>query len=91
MSLFRAFILNWVTNANDPLEKHLEELGENADIEVSLLKFDAQKPKAAIIMPLVHPGPFKNIGSSLSTLTSQAWLRKRIQLQRMYTVGHFGA
>ena len=65
MSLFRAFILNWVTNANDPLEKHLEELGQNADIEVSLLKFDAQKPKAAIIMPLVHPGPFKNIGSSL--------------------------
>jgi putative membrane protein len=65
MSLFRAFILNWVTNANDPLEKHLEELGQNADIDVSLLKFDAQKPKAAIIMPLVHPGPFKNIGSSL--------------------------
>jgi putative membrane protein len=65
MSLFRAFILNWVTNANDPLEKQLEELGQNADIEVSLLKFDAQKPKAAIIMPLVHPGPFKNIGSSL--------------------------
>ena len=65
MSLFRAFILNWVTNANDPLEKHLEELGENADIAVNLLKFDAQKPKAAIIMPLVHPGPFKNIGSSL--------------------------
>ncbi len=65
MSLFRAFILNWVTNANDPLEKQLEELGQNADIEVSVLKFDAQKPKAAIIMPLVHPGPFKNIGSSL--------------------------
>ena len=65
ISLFKAFILNWVTNANDPLEKRLEELGQNADIEVSLLKFDAQKPKAAIIMPLVHPGPFKNIGSSL--------------------------
>ena len=65
LSLFRAFILNWVSDQNAPLEKHLEEMGEDADIEVTLLKFDASKPKAAIIVPLVHPGPFKNIGSSL--------------------------
>lgn len=65
LSLFRAFILNWVSDQNAPLEKHLEDMGENADIEVTLLKFDASKPKAAIIVPLVHPGPFKNIGSSL--------------------------
>jgi putative membrane protein len=65
LPLFRAFILNWVTDQNAPLERYLEELGENADISVTLLKFDASKPKAAIIVPLVHPGPFKNIGSSL--------------------------
>jgi putative membrane protein len=40
-------------------------MGENKDIEVTLLKFDSSKPKAAIIVPQVHPGPFKNIGSSL--------------------------
>ena len=40
-------------------------MGEDKDIEVTLLKFDSFKPKAAIIVPLVHPGPFKNIGSSL--------------------------
>jgi putative membrane protein len=65
MPLFRAFLLNWATALNAPLEKHLEDMGENADIEVSLLKFDSSKPKAAIIVPQVHPGPFKNIGSSL--------------------------
>lgn len=65
MPLFRAFLLNWVTDMNAPLEKHLEEMGENADIDVSILKFESKKPKAAIIVPLVHPGPFKNIGSSL--------------------------
>ena len=65
MSLFRAFILNWVTDANAPLEKQLEQTGQDADISVSFIKFDAEKPKAAIIVPLVHPGPFKNIGSSL--------------------------
>jgi putative membrane protein len=65
MPLFRAFMLNWVAGLNAPLEGFLEKLGENEDVEVSLLKFDSYKPKAAIIVPLVHPGPFKNIGSSL--------------------------
>ncbi len=65
LPLFRAFLLNWVTDQNEPLEKHLETMGGDADIEVTLLKFDASKPKAAIIVPQVHPGPFKNIGSSL--------------------------
>ena len=63
--LFRAFIVNWVTDLNAPLEKYLEDMGQDADIEVSLLKFESSKPKAAIIIPQVHPGPFKNIGSSL--------------------------
>lgn len=65
ISLFRAFIINWVTDQNAPLEKYLEEMGEDKDIEVTLLKFDSSKPKAAFIVPHVHPGPFKNIGSSL--------------------------
>ena len=66
MNLFKAFLLNWVTDDNENLEKHLEAMGEDTDIDVNLLKFDAAgKPKAAIVMPLVHPGPFKNIGSSL--------------------------
>jgi putative membrane protein len=65
MSLFKAFMLNWVVGLNEPIESFLEKLGEDADVEVSFLKFDSSKPKAAIVVPLVHPGPFKNIGSSL--------------------------
>jgi putative membrane protein len=65
LPLFKAFLLNWVNSLNEPLENFLEEIGEDSTIEVSLLKFDSSKPKAAIILPLVHPGPFKNIGSSL--------------------------
>ena len=65
LPLFKAFILNWVVAANEPLEAHLEKMGETEDISVTMLRFDASKPKAAIIVPLVHPGPFKNIGSSL--------------------------
>jgi len=65
MSIFKAFMLNWVVGLTGPFEGFLEKLGEDADVEVSFLKFDSSKPKAAIIVPLVHPGPFKNIGSSL--------------------------
>jgi putative membrane protein len=65
LPLFRAFMLNWVVGLNAPLEEFLERMGETADVEVTLLKFDSSKPKAAVIVPLVHPGPFKNIGSSL--------------------------
>jgi putative membrane protein len=65
MSLFKAFMLNWVADITRPFEEFLEKLGKDEDVEVSFLKFDSSKPKAAIIVPLVHPGPFKNIGSSL--------------------------
>jgi putative membrane protein len=65
MSLFKAFMLNWVVDITGPFEEFLEKLGKDEDVEVSFLKFDSSKPKAAIIVPLVHPGPFKNIGSSL--------------------------
>ena len=65
LPLFQAFIANWVTNANTPLEIQLEKMGQDAEIEVNLLKFDGAIPIAAIIVPQVHPGPFKNIGSSL--------------------------
>ncbi len=65
IALFKAFLLNWVADLNAPFEELLENLGEEQDVEVSLIKFDSSKPKAAIIVPSVHPGPFKNIGSSL--------------------------
>jgi putative membrane protein len=64
ISLLNAFLLNWIMDLNAPLEELLEKLGEEQDVEVSLMKFDSSKPKAAIVIPSVHPGPFKNIGSS---------------------------
>ena len=63
--LFKAFIADWVNGDNGPLEKLFEDMGEDADITVEVLKFESSKPKAAIILSHVHPGPFSNIGSSL--------------------------
>ncbi|MCJ7719013.1 DUF2070 family protein, partial [Candidatus Bathyarchaeota archaeon] len=61
LSLFKAFLLNWVVGLNAPFEEFLERLGEEQDVNVSLLKFDANKPKVVIVVPSVHPGPFKNV------------------------------
>lgn len=65
LSLFKSFLLNWITGSNAPLEELLEELGKEQDVKISLIKFDASKPKAVIAVPSIHPGPFKNVGSSL--------------------------
>jgi putative membrane protein len=65
ITIFKAFMLNWVAALNAPLESFLEKKGEDADVQVCILKFDSKKPNAAFVMPLVHPGPFKNIGSSV--------------------------
>jgi putative membrane protein len=77
MEIFKAFMLNWVAALNGPLENFFEKMGEDKDVEVSLLKFDSSKPKAAMILPLVHPGPFKNIGSSvLPSLLKEEYEKK---------------
>jgi putative membrane protein len=65
LSIFKAFLRNWIANLNEPFEKILEELGESHDVEADLIKFGYEKPKAIMVVPSVHPGPFKNVGSSL--------------------------
>ncbi|PVX24374.1 MAG: hypothetical protein CW691_07800 [Candidatus Bathyarchaeum sp.] len=64
--LFKAFLANWSEDLVAPLETFFEELGNLEDIKVSLLTFRAgEKLKAAVVVPALHPGPFKNLGSSL--------------------------
>jgi putative membrane protein len=88
--IFRAFMLTWVVALNEPFEELLEKLGENEDIEVSFLKFDSSKPKAAIIVPLVHPGPFKNIGSSLLPSLLKSEFGKKFRCDACVPLGILG-
>ena len=78
MSLFKAFLLNWVVGLNAPFEEFLEKLSEEQDVKVSLLKFDSNKPKAVMVVPSVHPGPFKNVGSSLLPSLLKTALEKEL-------------
>jgi len=76
--LFKAFLANWTEDLIAPLETFFEKLGNLEDIKVSLLTFRAgEKLKAAIVVPALHPGPFKNLGSSLLPSLIQTAIQDR--------------
>ena len=63
--MFKAFLANWTEDLEKPLEEILEQLSEEHVIKVSMLAFKTGgKPEAVIVVPILHPGPFKNVGSS---------------------------
>jgi len=79
INLFRAFLANWAEGLNEPFEKILEQLGEEHDIDVSILAFKTERGlKAAIVIPNLHPGPFKNVGSSPLPGMIQEALEKKL-------------
>jgi putative membrane protein len=79
-SLFKAFLANWTEGLNAPLEAFFEKLGSERDARVSTLTFRTnRRMKAAIVVPALHPGPFKNLGSSLLPSLIQTTLENRLQ------------
>jgi len=90
LSFLRAFLLNWVLDLNKPLEEFLDELGEERNMEVSLLKFASSKPKAVVVVPSIHPGPFKNVGSSLLPSMLKTALEKQLNCVVGVPHGLFG-
>jgi putative membrane protein len=76
--LFKAFLANWTEDLIHPLEAFFEKLGNDQDIKVSLLIFNADKKiKAVFVVPALHPGPFKNLGSSLLPSLIQSTLEDK--------------
>lgn len=88
--LFKAFLLSWIMDLNGPFEEFLERLGENQDVEVSLIQFKSSELKAIIAVPSIHPGPFKNIGSSLLPSLLKTALEKKLGCVACVPHGVFG-
>jgi putative membrane protein len=65
ISLLKAFVANWVSSVTSPLEDYLEKLGSNTNFLISLLAFKKEDSlELVVVVPTIHPGPFKNLGSS---------------------------
>jgi len=78
IKLFKAFLANWTEGIVEPLEELFEHLSEEHDIKVSMIAFRTKKGmKAVIVIPSLHPGPFKNVGSSCIPSMIQNVLEKK--------------
>jgi len=79
ISLLKGFANNWIANRTDPLEEYLYQLGEDSDISFSVIGFkgkEENKLRSLILIPTLHPGPFRNIGSSNFPYIAQRRLKK---------------
>ena len=67
LDLFKAFIAEWTEQEDMPLEALLTRIGEERTLPVAVICFKNIKGrmKAILVIPTIHPGPFKTIGSSL--------------------------
>ena len=91
LSLFKSFLANWTEELNEPIERFFEQLGSEQDIKISLLAFRAKKTiKAVIVVPALHPGPFKNVGSSLLPSMIQDALEQKFSSVVSVPHGLFG-
>lgn len=90
LAILRAFLLNWIADLNAPLEAFLERLSEEKDLEVSVARFDGFKAKAVVVVSSVHPGPFKNVGSSLFPSMLKAALEQKFNCVACVPLGLLG-
>jgi putative membrane protein len=90
LSLFKAFLLSWIVDLNAPLEELLEKLGQIRNVELSLFRFDSHDKTVCMTIPSIHPGPFKNIGSSNLPYLLKEALEKKYGCTACVPHGLFG-
>ncbi|RLI09646.1 hypothetical protein DRO32_00185, partial [Candidatus Bathyarchaeota archaeon] len=66
LRIARGFSACWIADHNGPLEEFLDEIGVEAEVGAYLLLFEGPggHPIGALVVPGVHPGPFRGVGSS---------------------------
>ena len=65
-SFFSSFLSEWGAGRGGELEKIIEKNSMRKDLKVATLSFRSLsgKMKLVMIVPTIHPGPFKGVGSS---------------------------
>ncbi|MHA1754821.1 MAG: DUF2070 family protein, partial [Candidatus Odinarchaeia archaeon] len=74
----RAFMASWLEDETKHIEELFTKLGSDKDVEVSVVNFSTDSGDLAFIIPLIHPGPFRQVGSSnLPYIISQKLFNER--------------
>jgi len=91
LRLFHGFIYDWLEGIADPLEEYLEEIAMPANASVILLGFaHGNETQGLIAVSDIHPGPFKNVGSSNIPFEIQAALESKTMALAMVPHGASG-
>lgn len=76
--LFKGFLANWLEGFTYPLEEYFEKLGTTTTVSVNVFSFkNGDTLKAMMVVPNIHPGPFRNMGSSDLPYVIQSSLEKK--------------
>ena len=78
IDLLKGFAASWIKNIPFSLEASFEKLGHDTDTSVALIAFrDKEGIRAIMTVPAIHPGPFRNLGSSNLPYMVQKSLEKK--------------
>ncbi len=90
-SVLKVFLANWMENLNGPIEKLFDSFGKEKTIAFSLLAFGHKNSVDSVtVISSFHPGPFRNVGSSLLPFIIQKELEKKLSCVVSVPHGLFG-
>nr|MDO8080697.1 DUF2070 family protein [Candidatus Freyarchaeota archaeon] len=65
LKFFYGFLLDWIENKSVLMEENFDKIGETTSLPVLTLLFkDSEALSSVLVVPNIHPGPFKTVGSS---------------------------
>ena len=66
IKLFKGFAANWILGSSNILESELKKIAETVDLPITIIQAldESNRVKGSVIISPIHPGPFRNIGSS---------------------------
>ena len=78
LELARAFLVNWLSNIAEPMETILSSLSKprNARIRILVLNRNSREP-IALVLPEIHYGPFRNVGSSMMVYFIEEYMKEK--------------
>jgi putative membrane protein len=77
--LFKAFLDAFILDKTGLLEMLLKVLAIKDDVEVRTLSFYSKSQRGTLVAPLIHPGPFGDLGSSkMPTKIADKFLSQQI-------------
>ncbi|UCH03098.1 MAG: DUF2070 family protein [Candidatus Bathyarchaeota archaeon] len=88
IDLFKGFLANWLEDLTYPLETYFEKIGSISDVSIAILAFGKKEAiNALMVVPEIHPGPFRNLGSSNIPYMIQKTLGEKYNAITMVTKG----